>query len=172
MDLWHPMPKEKSFAPKHGWLLWLSYLAWPITKLLKLTWLLLWPMRFVVHRSGLQWLLSGIWLQDLLDKIPAFVEQYKHTINFAFVGLFAVCLYGATQVKVDSNIAELYREGSPLRTAYAVVDEHMMGTGSLEILVDMQQSDALIQADVLQTMDRLQREIEKNTANILFVLTL
>jgi len=161
MDLWHPMPKEKSFAPEHGWLLWLSYLAWPITKLLKLTWLLLWPMRFVVHRSGLQWLLSGIWLQDLLDKIPAFVEHYKHTINFAFVGLFAVCLYGATQVKVDSNIAELYREGSPLRTAYTVVDEHMMGTGSLEILVNMQQSDALIQADVLQTMDRLQRKIEK-----------
>lgn len=161
MDLWHPMPKEKSFAPEHGWLLWLSYLAWPITKLLKLTWLLLWPMRFVVHRSGLQWLLSGIWLQDLLDKIPAFVEHYKHTINFAFVGLFVVCLYGATQVKVDSNIAELYREGSPLRTAYTVVDEHMMGTGSLEILVNMQQSDALIQADVLQTMDRLQRKIEK-----------
>ncbi len=160
MDLWHPMPMEKAAPKKLGWLLWLSYLVWPMAMLLKLIWLLLWPIRFILRRSGLQWLLSGIWLQDLLDKIPAFAQQYKYTINFTFVGLFAVCLYGATQVKVDSNIAELYREGSPLRTAYNVVDEHMMGTGSLEIFVDMQQSDALMQADVLQTMDRLQRQIE------------
>jgi len=160
MDLWHPMPKEKSNIPKLGWRLWLSYLVWPMALLFKLMWLLLWPVRFFLRRSGLQWLLSGIWLQGLLDKIPAFVQQYKHTVNFAFVGLFVVCLYGATQVKVDSNIAELYREGSPLRTAYTIVDEHMMGTGSLEILVDMQQSDALMQAGILQTMDRLQRHIE------------
>ena len=161
MDLWHPMAKQKSNIPKLGWRLWLSYLVWPVALLFKLMWLLLWPVRFVLRRSGLQWLLSGIWLQGLLDKIPAFVQQYKHTVNFAFVGVFVVCLYGATQVKVDSNIAELYREGSPLRTAYTIVDEHMMGTGSLEILVDMQQSDALMQAGILQTMDRLQRHIEK-----------
>jgi predicted RND superfamily exporter protein len=117
-----------------------------------------------VRKTGLQWLLSGIWLQGLLDRIPEFVERYKHAVNFAFVSLFVVCLYGATQVKVDSNIAELYREGSPLRTAYNVVDEHMMGTGSLEIFIDMQQSDALMQADVLQTMDQLQRQIEKQYA--------
>lgn len=160
MDLWHPMPAAKSNAPKLGWRLWLLRLVWPLTMLFKLVWWILWPLRFVLRRSGLQWLLSGIWLQDLLDKIPAFVDRHKHSVNFVFVGLFAICLYGATQVKVDSNIAELYREGSPLRTAYNIVDEHMMGTGNLEILVDMQRSDALMQADVLQTMDRLQQQIE------------
>ena len=164
MDLWHPMPNmanKKTSAPKLGWRLWWSYLIWPVVLLFKLLWLLLWPVRIMLRRSGMQWLLSGIWLQDLLDKIPAFVQHYKHPVNIAFVTLFLVCLYGATQVKVDSNIAELYREGSPLRTAYTIVDEHMMGTGSLEILVDMQQSDALMQAGILQTMDRLQRHIEQ-----------
>jgi hypothetical protein len=160
MDLWHPMPAAKPNAPKLGWRLWLLRLVWPLTMLLKLFWWILWPLRFVLRRSGLQWLLSGIWLQSLLDKIPAFVDRHKHSVNFAFVGLFVICLYGATQVKVDSNIAELYREGSPLRTAYNIVDEHMMGTGNLEIMVDMQRSDALMQADVLQTMDRLQQQIE------------
>ncbi len=162
MDLWHPMPqqKQRSDQPLLGWRLLLWYCLWPMLKLLKSVWCLLWPVRFMVDLTGLQWLLSGIWLQDLLDKIPAFVDQYKYAINFFFVSLFAVCLYGATQVKVDSNIAELSREGSPLRTAYTVVDEHMMGTGSLEILVNMQHSDALMQADVLATMDRLQRHIE------------
>ncbi|MDC9720483.1 MAG: MMPL family transporter [Gammaproteobacteria bacterium] len=160
MDLWHPMPKEKPDTPKLGWRLWGSYLVWPLVMLLRLIWRLLWPVRLILRLSGVQWLLSGIWLQGLLDKIPAFVQQYKHGVNFGFISLFIVCLYGASQVKVDSNIAELYREGAPLRTAYTLVDEHMMGTGSLEILVDMQQSDALMQTDVLQTMDRLQRHIE------------
>lgn len=162
MDLWHPMPpqKQRLDAPLLGWRLCLWCLCWPLVRLFRLAWVILWPVRFLVHRSGVQWLLSGLWLQALLDKIPAFVDPYKHVINLFFMSVFAVCLYGATQVKVDSNIAELYREGSPLRTAYKVVDEHMMGTGSLEILVDMQQSDALMQVDLLHTMDRLQRHIE------------
>ena len=164
MDLWHPMAKPISTLAARGWRLWLAYLAWPIVMLCKLIWLLLWPLRILAYHSGLQWLASGIWLPHVLAKIPAFVDQYKGLINFMFVSLFALCLYGATQVKVDSNIAELSREGSPLRTAYTIVDEHMMGTGSLEILVNMQQSDALMQADILQTMDQLQRLIENKYA--------
>jgi predicted RND superfamily exporter protein len=164
MDLWHPMPKQKSSLPMHGWRLRLSFLLWPMTRLIKLLWLLVWPARRLVYHSGLQWLLSGVWLQDLLDKIPAFVEGYKLLINCVFVSLFAICLYGATQVKIDSNIAELYREGSPLRTAYTIVDEHMMGTGSLEIFINMNQSDALMQADILQTMDQLQSDIKAKYA--------
>ena len=164
MDLWHPMAKPTSTLAARGWRLWLAYLAWPIVMLCKLIWLLLWPLRILAYHSGLQWLASGIWLPHVLAKIPAFVDQYKGLINFMFVSLFALCLYGATQVKVDSNIAELSREGSPLRTAYTIVDEHMMGTGSLEILVNMQQSDALMQADILQTMDQLQRLIENKYA--------
>ena len=164
MDLWHPMAKPTSTVAARGWRLWLAYLAWPIVMLCKLIWLLLWPLRILAYHSGLQWLASGIWLPHVLAKIPAFVDQYKGLINFMFVSLFALCLYGATQVKVDSNIAELSREGSPLRTAYTIVDEHMMGTGSLEILVNMQQSDALMQADILQTMDQLQRLIENKYA--------
>ena len=164
MDLWHPMPKQKSSLPMYGWRLRLSFLLWPMTRLMKLLWLALWPVRKLVYHSGLQWLLSGVWLQDLLDKIPAFVEGYKLLINCMFVSLFALCLYGATQVKIDSNIAELYREGSPLRTAYTIVDEHMMGTGSLEIFINMNQSDALLQADILQTMDQLQSDIKAKYA--------
>ena len=164
MDLWHPMPKQKSSLPMYGWRLRLSFLLWPMTRLIKLLWLLVWPARRLVYHSGLQWLLSGVWLQDLLDKIPAFVEGYKLLINCVFVSLFAICLYGATQVKIDSNIAELYREGSPLRTAYTIVDEHMMGTGSLEIFINMNQSDALMQADILQTMDQLQSDIKAKYA--------
>lgn len=100
------------------------------------------------------------WLQPILDKTPYFVQRHRHLVNFIFIGTFAVCLYGATQVKIDSNFAELYREGTTLRTAYEVVDGNMSGTGMVEIMVDMGTSDALYDPQVLQTMADLQIHVE------------
>lgn len=100
------------------------------------------------------------WLQPLLDKMPAFVQRHRHLVNIIFIGTFGICLYGATQVKIDSNFAELYREGTTLRTAYEVVDGNMSGTGMVEIMVDMGSSDALYDPQVLQTMADLQIHVE------------
>ncbi|HCH23047.1 MAG TPA: hypothetical protein DE179_01955, partial [Oceanospirillaceae bacterium] len=109
------------------------------------------------------------WLQPILDKTPYFVQRHRHLVNFAFIGTFVVCLYGATQVKIDSNFAELYREGTTLRTAYQVVDANMSGTGVVEVMVDMGASDALYDPAVLQTMADLQVHVEKTYSR--FVVT-
>ena len=109
------------------------------------------------------------WLQPILDKTPYFVQRHRHLVNFVFIGTFAVCMYGATQVKIDSNFAELYREGTTLRTAYQVVDGNMSGTGVVEVMVDMGASDALYDPVVLQTMADLQIHVEKTYSR--FVVT-
>ena len=109
------------------------------------------------------------WLQPILDKTPYFVQRHRHLVNFVFIGTFVVCLYGATQVKIDSNFAELYREGTTLRTAYQVVDANMSGTGVVEVMVDMGASDALYDPAVLQTMADLQVHVEKTYSR--FVVT-
>ena len=109
------------------------------------------------------------WLQPILDKTPYFVQRHRHLVNFVFIGTFVVCLYGATQVKIDSNFAELYREGTTLRTAYQVVDANMSGTGVVEVMVDMGASDALYDPVVLQTMADLQVHVEKTYSR--FVVT-
>ncbi|MCP4881252.1 MAG: MMPL family transporter, partial [Gammaproteobacteria bacterium] len=109
------------------------------------------------------------WLQPMLDAIPAFVQKHRHLVNGIFISTFALCLYGAFQVKIDSNFAELYREGTTLRTAYEVVDGNMSGTGMVEIMVDMGTSDALNDPQVLKTMERLQEHVENRYSE--FVVT-
>ena len=109
------------------------------------------------------------WLQPILDKTPYFVQRHRHLVNMIFIGTFAVCMYGATQVKIDSNFAELYREGTTLRTAYQVVDANMSGTGVVEVMVDMGSSDALYDPLVLQTMADLQVHVENTYSR--FVVT-
>lgn len=109
------------------------------------------------------------WLQPILDRTPAFVQRHRHLVNGVFIGTFLLCLYGATQVKIDSNFAELYREGTDFRVAYDVVDANMSGTGAVAIMVDMGTSDALNDPQVLNTMANLQAYVEQTYSE--FVVT-
>ena len=108
------------------------------------------------------WLLSAVWLQPLLDKIPAFVERFRYAVVVVFVGIFAACLYGASQVKIDSNIGELFSEDVPIRAAYDIVDEHMMGSGNMLIMLKMGESDAMMDPAVLRVMSDLQQTLQQN----------
>jgi len=120
------------------------------------------PLLSAAKKVGLVWLVSADWLQPLLDKIPAFVERFRYLIVVVFFGGFFVCLYGATQVKIDSNLVELYSDDVPIVQAYDIVDDNMMGTGNMVIVVDTARSDGIMDPDVLTAMDRLQNKIEAN----------
>ena len=118
------------------------------------------PLLSVSKKIGLTWLVSADWLQPLLDRIPAFVERFRYLIAVIFFGGFVVCLYGATQVKIDSNLVELYSDDVPIGQAYDIVDDNMMGTGNMVIVVDTARSDGIMDPAVLSSMDRLQNRIE------------
>ena len=120
------------------------------------------PVMKVVKKIGLVWLLSAEWLQPLLNRIPAFVERFRYFIAIIFVSVFVICLYGATQVKIDSNLVELYSDDVPIGQAYEIVDENMMGTGNMVIVVDTARSDGIMDPEVLNSMDRLQNKIEES----------
>ena len=100
------------------------------------------------------------WQKVMLERIPNIVAKRPGTVLGAFAALLLLCLYGTSQVKIDSNISELTREGSPMRVAYAVVDENMAGAQSLEIMIDTGTTDGLLDPVVLQAVDALQRRIE------------
>jgi hypothetical protein len=118
------------------------------------------PIKYISNLSGLTWLFSAAWLQPLLDKIPALVFKRRYSLVALFVGVFGICLYGATQVKIDSNLVELFSEDVPIRAAYDIVDEHMMGTGGMIIMIDMGESDAVMDPKVLQAISELQDNIQ------------
>lgn len=105
---------------------------------------------------------NSYWLQRQLDKIPAFVGRRGKSIVICYLAIFGVFVYGSTQVRIDSNLAELTKETSEFRISYDLVDQNMMGAQNMEFMLDFGSRDALKDPEVLKALDRLQTQIEQN----------
>jgi len=161
LNYWHPMQVKKISQSDENKKSGIKAAAFFMkSKVLSVLCFFAKPLLIGAKKIGLAWLLSADWLQPLLNKIPAFVERFRYLVAVIFVGGFIVCLYGATQVKIDSNLVELYSDDVPIGQAYDIVDENMMGTGNMVIVVDTARSDGIMDPDVLNSMDRLQNKIE------------
>ena len=155
LELWHPNPNKGT--------------AIPISMAGKIWHILTLPVRLlfaVFGKIGLSWLFTAAWLPPLLARIPQFSFRFRGLIIIVFSLIFGICLYGASKVKIDSNLVDLFREGTPLRVTYEIVDTHMAGTSSMEIMMDFQEEDALSDPKVLQTIDQLQDEIESKYSHL------
>jgi len=146
MDLWHPQIHPKTPKTRTGFV---RFITAPMR-------LLSWANK----ASGLKWLLSAVWLQPLLDKIPNFVAKRPVTISAIFLVVFIATLMGMTKVRIDTNLVELFKDDTPLAKAYTIVDKEMMGTGSMEVMIKMGQSDALTDPEVLKAIEALQTTLE------------
>ena len=163
LNYWHPMKVKQTKTTEDNKKTTIRVIAkLKISKVLSFFCFFINSFMKWAKKVGLIWLLSAQWLQPLLDKIPSFVERFRYVIAIIFFSVFVICLYGATQVKIDSNIVELFSEDVPVGKAYKIVDENMMGTGNMIIVVNTNKSDAIMDPDVLNTMNRLQTKIEKN----------
>jgi predicted RND superfamily exporter protein len=100
------------------------------------------------------------WQLAILSAVPNFVAQRPWLVLSVFAGLFALCSYGMTLIRIDSNMTELTKEGSAIRVAYETVDENMAGAMSMVIMVDTRTSDGLYNPRLMQAMDQLQNRIE------------
>ncbi|MED5311783.1 MAG: MMPL family transporter [Pseudomonadota bacterium] len=102
------------------------------------------------------------WQLAILSAVPNFVARRPWLVLSVFAGLFALCSYGMTLIRIDSNMTELTKEGSAIRVAYETVDENMAGAMSMVIMVDTHTSDGLYNPRLLQAMDQLQSRIENS----------
>lgn len=100
------------------------------------------------------------WQHQILSFVPYLVARRPWLILLTFLSVLGVCAYGTSQVRIDSNMTELTREGSVIRTAYEVVDENMAGAQSMVIMVDTGETDGLYNPRLLQAIDELQSRIE------------
>ena len=100
------------------------------------------------------------WQKPILDAVPAITARYSYLIMAIFGGIFVTCLYGMSQIRIDSNMAELTREDSIIQRAYAVVDENMAGSQSMEIVINTNTIDGMMNPRLLQAVDELQTRIE------------
>ncbi len=145
MDFWPPVVNPDRKPSKFGVLRWVGGVINGITN--------------VLGKIGRYIPDFTVYLQKILDGVLPLVKKNPYAYAAAFLAMFSVCMYGATQVKVDSNIIEQFKEGSKIRDVYEVVDEHMMGTQNMVILMEMGSSNAFHDPFVLKTLDQLQQTI-------------
>jgi len=100
------------------------------------------------------------WQTQILNSVLKMSTRQPLKLLIIFAVVFGGCIYGATQVRIDSNIAELTREGSEVRVAYNVVDTHMAGTQNMEIMIDSKVSDGVVHPKILARINKLQTIIE------------
>ncbi len=101
------------------------------------------------------------WQRPILDYVPGVAANHPFLIMALFGSVFASCLYGMTQIRIDSNMTEITREGSSIRTTYDTVDQHMAGAQSMQIVINTHEVDGLMSPRLLQSIDALQTRIEE-----------
>ena len=167
LDLWHPGAPEAddaSLADRIG-ALWhrLSNSTKIGTALIYIVAMYLmlgpWVGTYITVISLLTYIVVN-WQLAILSAVPTFVARRPWLVLSVFAGLFALCSYGMTLIRIDSNMTELTKEGSAIRVAYETVDENMAGAMSMVIMVDTHTSDGLYNPRLLQAMDQLQSRIE------------
>ncbi|MCP4721622.1 MAG: MMPL family transporter [Desulfobacteraceae bacterium] len=104
-------------------------------------------------------------IQNLLIKVEGIGINRPRTVITIFTLAGFLLFYGLLQLKIDSNFVEIIKKGLPLRDAYILVDEHMGGTGNMEVMVDFNQADALKDPRVLFAMEALQKFMENDKTN-------
>jgi uncharacterized protein len=106
-----------------------------------------------------------------LEKVLPAVESRPVSIIVVFVSIFAVCVYGATQTKVDTDPVGSFPVGSKIRQNVQVVDKNMMGAQSMEIYLDLGQENAFHDPFVLNTVEQLQKTIERKYGHMVVKTT-
>ncbi len=100
----------------------------------------------------------------LIQRLLQRIEHVSYAAPLATVLVFAVLgvvlVYGASKIRVDSNLVEIIPESTPLRQTYLLVDEYMSGTQNMEILFDAGKADALKNPKVLNTIEGVQEYLE------------
>ena len=101
-------------------------------------------------------------LQPLLARIADFTEARAKTIVIAYLAVFALLIYGAFDLEIDTNFSKLAREGAPIQVAMELVDDDMMGSMNLEVLITTARADALKDPRLLQAISALQTHVANN----------
>ena len=99
-------------------------------------------------------------LRSALDKVVPLVEKRPVAFIIPFLLVLAVSIYGATQVKIDTQIVDQYPEDSTFTQSVKVADEHMMGAYAMVLYLDFKEDFALQDPDVVKEMNDLQRKFE------------
>lgn len=103
-----------------------------------------------------------VFLQRRLDSVLPLVQRQHKAIVAIFAVVFAICLYGATNIRVDTDPIAQYPQDSKIRKSFEIADRDMIGTQTMEIYIDLGAEYALHDPQVLRTINALQDKLEQD----------
>lgn len=104
-------------------------------------------------------------LQRKLENVVPAVAKRPMVFIAPFFLLFAVCLYGASKVKVDISILDQYSKESNFYQSIALLDEQLAGSSRISLFVDLKADNGFQDPAVLKVVDTLQRKLETQYSN-------
>jgi uncharacterized protein len=101
-------------------------------------------------------------LQKGLERIVPAVEKRPYAYIIPFFIVFAVCVYGAFQVRVNYSIYDQYSTESNFYQSITLMDEKMAGSSRMSLYVDLGEENGFQDPAVLHVIDDLQRKFERD----------
>lgn len=98
-----------------------------------------------------------------LTSLSTFVQTWPRRICAVVALLVAAGAWSASQVKVETNLLDYFKQSSELRQELKYVETRLSGVGTVDISLKADQPDAFRDPANLAVLDRLQRRAETLT---------
>jgi len=95
-----------------------------------------------------------------LTRLSAFVQARPRAICAVVALVMATALWGASMIRVETNLLDYFKASSELRQELAFVESHLSGVGTVDISLKADQADAFRNPARLAVIERLQRRAE------------
>lgn len=100
------------------------------------------------------------WVQRWLQRVEHIGFTHPKKVVGVFAAFAMAFIVGGTSVKVDSNMVEVLPPDSLLRKSFQLVDEHMGGSQTMEMVIDAGRADAFKDPDMLNRLAQIQTYLE------------
>jgi predicted RND superfamily exporter protein len=99
-------------------------------------------------------------IDRLLDGMRELATSRPRRTVAAFAIFFVVCLAGALQVRVETDMTARLSESNPTVVANRYFADHFAATRSIDLYVQTPEVDGLLEADVMRGVAKLQEEVQ------------
>ena len=89
-------------------------------------------------------------LEAVLDRLTTWVATHRRTVFLGVAGLLAVMIPGIWQITEGTDMVRALKQDAPLRVSSEFIDQHLTGARSLELLVQVPESDDLTSPTVIR----------------------
>jgi len=97
-----------------------------------------------------------------LNGIANKVVKHKYITLVMTILIVAMSLYGMTNVWINSSFLDKFEEDSEIVQTDAFINENFGGTSTLNVILDSEKAGAFKEPQILETIDRLQSDVERS----------